>query len=270
MKSVLIQHRTRQKRARMRRFFVRFGILFLAGGGSILFLLLSPRFQFGLATLSGNTSISSEDITRAADRFLSGRAAWLFPRSSVLLFRPDVLEAHILKEFPRLATAEVSRSFSRELALRVSERSLWGLYCKNSQRDCYYIAEDGVLVMEAPQLTGSAIFRIMDQRTKAAFYILGDAVMSESDAAFLRNAADVLRNTYRTAVREVVLGREFQDQTELATSEGWYVLFDERTNKERALENLELVLNQHITDRSDLEYVDIRFEGKVFYKRSNH
>ena len=44
-------------------------------------------------------------------------------------------------------------------------------------------------------------------------------------------------------------------------------LFDERTNKEQALENLRLVLDQHLTDRAKLEYIDIRFEGKVFYKK---
>ena len=192
--------------------------------------------------------------------------AWFFPRSNVLLFRPYVLERYILQEFPRLASADVSRSFSRELTLDVSERSPWGLYCKISVRDCYYIAEDGVLTAPAPHLIGNAVFRITDQRTMSAFFILGERAIEESDAVFFRQVINLLTDRYKVTVREVMLGRVFQDQTELYTDEGWYVLFDERTNKERALENLVLVLDQHIIDRSTLEYIDIRFEGKVFYK----
>jgi len=267
MRSVLLQHRAQQKRAKIRKFSLRFGMLFILITGSILFLLASPRLQFGSVSLSGNTSVASEEITRAADDFLSERVAWFFPRRGVFLFRPNALEAHILKKLPRLATADVSRSFSRELTLNVSERAPWGLYCKAVERACFYITEDGVLVAEAPQLTGNAVFRIKDQRTISAFYVLGERAIKESEAVFLRKTVDMLADHYKIIVREVVLGRVFQDQTELLTNDGWYILFDERTNKERALENLALVLDQHLTDRTKLEYIDIRFEGKVFYKK---
>ncbi len=255
-----------QKRARMRRFFMRFSILFTLGGGSILFLLLSPRFQFESILLSGNTTVSAEEITNAADAFLSRKIAWFFSRRNVFLFRPDFLEAYILKEFPQISTTDVSRSFSRKIALHVSERAPWGLYCKFIEHDCFYIAEDGVLAAEAPQLTGNAVFRLVDRRTASAFFMLGDRVIEESDAVFLRDMASLLKDRFKVTVREVVFGRVFQGQAEFITNEGWYVLFDERTNKERALENLALVLNQHITDRSAIEYIDIRFEDKVFYK----
>lgn len=234
----------------------------------MLFLLLSGRFQFKNASLSGNVSISSEEILHSVDMYLAERVLWFFPRSSVFLFRPRALEARIRKEFPRVAEASVSRSYSRELAVRVSERSPWGLYCKTDTADCFYVAEDGVLTAEAPHLTGNAVFRIRDYRARAAFFLLGNTAINESDAAYIRQVVDFLMHQYNVSVREIALGRVFEDQTEIVTNEGWQVLFDERTNKERALENLSLVLGQHITDRTLLEYIDIRFEGKVFYK--NH
>ena len=267
MKSVLTQYRTKQKRAKIQKFLLRFGIFFILVAGSVLFLLLSPQLQFESLVLSGNALVPSEEITRAANNFLSERVARFFPRRGVLVFRPDAFESYILKEFPELSAADVSRSFSRELTLHVSERSPWGLYCKMNTNDCFYIAQDGVLAAPAPQLTRNAVFRITDQRTLSAFYMLGEKAIEESDAIFLRQAVDLLTDHQGVTVREVILGRVFQDQTELLTNEGWYVLFDERTNKNRALENLALVLDQHITDRTALEYIDIRFEGKVFYKK---
>ena len=142
MKSFLTQHRTKQKRMKVRKFFLRFGIFFVLATGSMLFLLLSPQFQFGHVTLSGNISVTSEDIMRSADRFLSERVAWFFPQSNVLLFGPHTFEGYILQEFPRLASADVTRSFSRELTLDVSERSPWGIYCKMSTDDCFYMKSD--------------------------------------------------------------------------------------------------------------------------------
>lgn len=247
---------------------MRFSIFFVLVGGSILFLLISGRFQFNNVSLSGNASISSDEILHSVDMYLTERVLWFFPRSNVFLFHPSALEAHIRKEFPRVAEASVSRSYSRELTLRISERSPWGLYCKTDSIDCFYIAEDGVLTAEAPHLTGSAVFRIRDYRARSAFFLLGDTAINESDAAYIQQLVGFLMHQYNVSVREIALGRVFEDQTELITKEGWWVLFDERTNKERAFENLSLVLSQQITDRADLEYVDIRFEGKVFYK--NH
>lgn len=266
MKPVLSQHRTLQKRAWARRVLLKFGVVVVLGGGSILFALLSSRLQFTLTALSGNESIPTEEITRAVDQFLSKRVAWFFPQSSVALFRPRAFEAYLLKEFPRFSMADVSRSFSRELTLMVAERAPWGLYCKLSERDCYYIAEDGVLTAEAPQLTGNAVFRITDRRPNSAFFLLGDSVMNQEEADFLREAGNLLKDRYQVTVHEVMLGRMFEGQTELYTDEGWYVLFDNRTNKKQALENVALVLSQQITDRSSLEYIDARIEGKVFYK----
>lgn len=266
MKSVLTQHRTKQKRAKAQKFFLRFGIFFVFVTGGSLFLLLSPWIQFNHVSLSGNTSVLSEDIIQSANNVLSERVAWFFPRRNILLFRPHMLETRLVKEFPRLATVEVTRSFSRSITLRVTERSGWGMYCKTDSSDCFYIAEDGILIAEAPQLTGNAVFRIMDKRPRAAFFILGEQAVEASDTMFFQKIIEVLQNKYAVSAREIILGRVFEGQTELITNEGWYVLFDKHTNKEEALENLILVLDQRITDRSLLEYIDIRFEGKVFYK----
>ena len=90
--------------------------------------------------------------------------------------------------------------------------------------------------------------------------------MNQEEADFLREAGNLLKDRYQVTVHEVMLGRMFEGQTELYTDEGWYVLFDNRTNKKQALENVALVLSQQITDRSSLEYIDARIEGKVFYK----
>ena len=267
MRSVLYQHRAEKKRARTRRFMLYLCAISIVFGGGVLFLLLSPRFQFQTPVVSGNSSVASEEILAASSNYLSERILWVFPRSNILLFHPRLLEDRILKKFPRLSSANVSRSFSRELTLEVTERGLWGLYCKMTPEDCFYIAQDGVLLAKAPPLTGNAVFRIIDHRLKTAFHLLGDVAVGDADVRYVRQIADFLKDTHNISVQEAVLGRVYEDQTGLFTSEGWYILFDERTQKERALENLALVLKEKLANRADLEYIDIRFEGKVFSKK---
>jgi len=49
--------------------------------------------------------------------------------------------------------------------------------------------------------------------------------------------------------------------------EGWYALLDEETNFKTAFENMKLVLENQIKDkRAELEYIDLRFSNKVFFK----
>lgn len=266
MSSILKEHQMKKRRMRFRKMAFRVFFFFILVGSGIWASLLLPFFQFKNISVSGNVSISSPDIEQSANTFLARKFFYAFPVRNIFLFNPAALEERILTEFPIIAAVRVSRSFQKEVSISVTERTLWGLYC-GVPTDCFYIAEDGVLVAEAPQLTENAMFRIHDKRVGAALRGLGEQAVAGDRMAQIRQAVDFLAGRYDISAREVVLGDGFEGRAELVTGEDWFILFDARTNMERALENMALVLERHIKNRNMLEYVDIRFEGKIFYKK---
>lgn len=266
MSSVLKQHRVAKQRTFIRKIVLRISLICVAIGGGAAILLWVPQLRFWSTSVSGNTAVSSEEILNVTNNFLGEKIFILFPQGSVFLFRSFNLEARILEAFPHIATVDVSHSFQRKISITITERAMWGLYCKDSALPCFYITEDGVITAEAPQLTGTILFRINDKRPGLDTRVVGNTVIEEPLAARIRQVTNMLAERHHIMVREVILGDVFEDNIKLITTEGWYILFDEQTHVERAFENLLLVLEKQITDRADLEYIDIRFDGKVFYK----
>lgn len=276
MKSVLRQHKIKKRRARIRKIMVWGTLCSLLLGGGAVALLIAPQLQLRHIAVSGQETISAGDVERVVRAELAERVFGLFLRGNMLLFRMGALEARILKEFPDIASAEVSRSFiNRDVQVVVRERTMWGVYCLSSAEEigdetipaqCYYIGTDGVLFAVSPQFTGSVIFRVTDYRPNKHTYTLGNRVIAEDSREKIQYMEKFLMDKLSVSVREVVLGRIYNDTIELVTSEGWYVLLDEATDVKPRANDLLLIFEKRAIDRARLEYVDIRFAGKVFYK----
>jgi len=50
------------------------------------------------------------------------------------------------------------------------------------------------------------------------------------------------------------------------TSEKWKIYFDPNINLNEQINNLQLVIQEKISDRKNLQYIDLRFGNRVFYK----
>jgi cell division septal protein FtsQ len=267
MISVLRNHRAKKRRQVLRKFLLWLLFPIFGAGGIALILLLSPYFHIRHISVTGNSAVPKEDIIRYTERVLSGAVFGLFPERNMFVFPSVRMEERILRAFPLVASADILLAWrSKEITITVSERASWGLYCRHVSEPCFYIATDGVLLGTAPRLSGSSIVRIIDIRENQPERIAGAVGIEHQKALRIQHIAGRLKSAYQLESKEIILGRGFNERTELYTAEGWYILYDEKTNIARALENLDLVLSQQIEDRAKLEYIDVRFAGKVFYK----
>lgn len=274
MKPVLQQHRIQKQQAFIRKIFFRAAALCAVCGSAVAIVLFMPQLSFHEVSIHGNESAPPEEIIAVAEHMLEEKMLGIFSRRSIFLFRPAELEARILAAFPVLTQATVSRSLRHGISITAVERAMWGVYCPISktpdtnlpQGGCFYIATDGVLFADAPQLSGNVVFRITDMRLNANKHAIGERAVVEQQVSKIQTIAAWLSQHYDISLQGAVLGREFDDDKELVTSEGWYLRFDEETCIECAFEDLSLVFEKHLKKRMDLEYVDIRFEGKMFYR----
>jgi len=276
MRPVLQQNKIYKRHLQRRKVFLRFVMpVFLLGAAAVLLLLL-PQLDLKNVSVRGSNTIPVEDIAGIANMFLEEKIAGIFPRRNMFLFRAAALETRILAALPAMREVRVSFSLQEGVFIEVAERDLWGIYCAVSVSEaevvddagdtCFYIATDGALFDVAPRLTGNSIMRIVDMRGNAGNNAMGDYAVGEKTARDVQDVGAWLSKHYAIAAREVLLGRLFEDTVDVTTEEGWRIVFDEKTDISRALENLALVFEKHIANRAALEYVDIRFDGKIFYK----
>lgn len=274
MTSVLQQHRLHKRKRFIHKIFSRF-LVFLASLALVaVVLLFLPQLSFRKIHVSGNTTVASADIMQISERMLEEKILYVLPRRNIFLFRPHLLEGEVRSAFPLLSEVNVSGSLWGGVAVAVSEREQWGVYCKaiftenqtTPSSGCFYIAADGVLFAEAPTLMGNAMFRIIDMRAETKELKVGDHGIAKEFISPIRDVAAWFSDRYQGVIQEAIIGRPYESDMELGTDEGWYIRLDKETCTACALDDLAVVFEKQIKDRANLEYVDVRFNGKVFYK----
>ncbi len=100
---------------------------------------------------------------------------------------------------------------------------------------------------------------VKENYINCSLLILGEKVMDEKDVSnilFIKNRLDYL------------LGKlSFQNNNLiLETKEGWNVFFDSKNNISDQIIRLEIVLEKMIENHSTIDYIDLRFGEKVYFK----
>lgn len=148
---------------------------------------------------------------------------------------------------------------------------------------CFYYGSDGVIFQESPNTSqGFLIREVRDKRytsvnprtqtttqsseqsKNSKTVYLGSQVLTEQDIAQLDLLYAALTMgvefpTYITLVDEYEMRAGFQ--------QGWEVYFSRQDPLVQQVENLAAVLNEHIEhNKRFLEYIDVRYGNKIFYK----
>lgn len=271
MQHILEKQRKRRRRTRLRQLLLR--LLFFVFVGASIFgaVIFSPFLRIRHIVILTKGETSSEEIEGVLQGVLAERVFFgMVPRAHIFFLRASYIKEKLQEVFPRIASADVSRSFRGELSIIIKERMVWGIYCdaglppEIGKEKCYYMSDDGILFADAPRLTGTVIFRITDHRSHALH--LGASPFKNSERNAIQRIRSAVPKYLSVEVEEVTIGLEEDGSLRAYTHDGWYILFDDETSIEKALQNLALVFEKQVANPKNLEYADIRFGEKIFYK----
>ncbi len=271
----------------------------LALGVAAILGLTLPGLAIGQISVTGHGRVGREEIDAAIREEYDVRFLGIFPRRNYFLFRAAALRGR-LEAHPSIAAADVSKAFPDRLSVRVVEREA---EFQVLTTDARALVDDEGIAFEVflgegggrpptvtPPLgsTSTPLFatstwklpdlvRIVQQRATTTYPTLYDT----SETAFLRGEAIVppaivdtvrrvsgLLNETDSSLNAVgaIYDRDRRHEMNVVTSEGWRVLLDPGLGLEAPLEALRAVLQEQITDRGTLEYVDVRYQDRVYYK----
>ncbi len=262
-KQLLLRHRRTRRTKATRRFLV-------VGGGSLLILvifgvfLFSKYFWVDKVVIEGYARTTESELRTHIDQWLSKRT-WVMPlRRPSWLFSATALTADLLVSFPTLKEVTIDRDFPRGIHVSVVEYAAWGVLCQGEPEKCFWIDRAGVAFATAPQFSGLIVPKIRtlsDREIK-----LGGVVLSPKTMKLIAYFNERVAMNDKLQSLQFTLGEE--DRTVTATTRaGWDILLLETTAPESAYKNLVLSLEREVKDKAqDLDYMDLRFEGRVFYK----
>ena len=246
-------------------------IVWLAGGGVVFVLLLAgvvffarlPGLQVKEIQVRGLTTLDSEEVRGRARTLLSGAYAFVIPRGMILMVSGKGIERVLMNEFPRIKTVSVKKHLPDVLDILVEERTPWGIFCA-ADKQCAYLDETGFAYESAPSFSGRLVTKVSSD---AGFPAVPSQAVEPARMETMRVIGEEVKKILNVSTVSYELISDFPKEIRVVGPEGYRVYFDRESDLQNAFRVLKTVLAEEIKDRrARLDYIDLRFGNKVFYK----
>jgi len=235
-------------------------------------------------------------------QFLPQKSIILAPKNKIkediLASFPEIKTVVVNKKLPQLrALASLTKMAGAAIEVIIEERKSIGIWCQieevqsgfglsttTSSEDvepqdqpidsqpkitkCFYIDKEGIVFKESPLISGSMILNIFSSKKQSVE--LRNEVVSPETIDFILTINEELPKI------KTVAGPSWQildfktispEDLRVSTSQGCQIYFNPAYSVDSQLKSLELTLEKEIKENwSSLEYVDLRIDGRVYYR----
>ncbi|MFZ1019786.1 MAG: hypothetical protein WAN61_02255 [Minisyncoccia bacterium] len=268
---------TELKKYRRRAFWDK--ILFLLLGILIVFIFaiyLSRLNSLNISDIeiSGNKVVDTEMIKTVAQRELAGKYFGLFPKSNILFYPQNKIKNGLQNQFQRLENINLSIQNNKILEISVEERTPEYLWCEMVPEKCYFVDDNGYIFDTAPYFSGDVYFKLYGGTDINADNPLGSYFLKQNFQSLI-SFKDMLE---KMGLKPISLSSadngDIQMSLDGGTASAPEIVFNMNSDLETVAENLETALtteplqSEFATKYTSLQYIDLRFGNKVYYKFS--
>ncbi len=249
---------TRRRRARL----VGAALAFVAAVGVVFgasALSYHDRFAIQDINVVGTQALSASVVESAFGERVNDGIRHFFSRTNIFLYPYSEMQQALLKEFPLIQAVSFSRSslLSQALTITVYEREPKYLWCSNV---CYFMDAHGFVFAPATNPSGFLTFR--------GGLAPGEPIGQIFMRGRLDSLASLVEDTRRAGFSVTELIVENETDITLALADGYTVKTTFTTSAQDLAKNLTLVLSSDALKEKmhNVDYVDIRFGNRVYYK----
>ncbi len=247
--------RTKKRKSifKSRLFWIILLVLTLSGG-LFYFFVFSPVFQIKEVKVAGNLKIPSEEIIEITEKHIE-TSILFFPSKSIFFGGFHQAREEIRNSFPLISEVVIKRDLPSALRVNIEERipvATWVF-----QEDKFFLDAEGI-VFEKTEASKKPVIK-GSRKVPLGAEAVGKNLLK-----------DILEISSGLSDRGIEI-KEFSisyPKVTIKTEEGWEAYFDSEGNISTQAANLIVVIQEEVgeTKRKDLEYVDLRFQERVFYK----
>lgn len=259
-------------------------VLILVILGTLLyFIFLSPFFQVNKIEVYGSNKISIEKIKNIINEQKNEKIALIIPRN-IFLIDFEKIEKIILEKFSRIAKLNLKRKLPDSLIVDIKERKPVLTWCKINKNEKEAEKEAEKEVKKDEDLKEIKIYSCFNLDKEGIVFektvnplkpviksdkeiILAKRIIEKKYLEDILKIKQEIKNNLKTEIEEFNI-LEGQQKLVVKTIGGWEIYFNPLKNISDQLFNLNLVLKEKIPpeQRENLEYIDLRFGNRVFYK----
>lgn len=226
-------------------------------------LFFSPVFKINSVIISGNREVSSTKLEAYLKKQVENTKL-IVRTKNLLVIGTNNIENSVLREFPQIDTVKVSRKFPHSLVVQVSERSPAFIFSK-PPGESFFLDDNGVVfkkITESPEIKIPEI----ENKNFTGNINLGEKPINDKLLMQIKAIRDGIEGNLKIEIKKIFIVSD--ERIDIQTWEKWYVYFSLKDPIEGQIFNLEQILAKQITpeQKLKLEYVDLRFGSKVYYK----
>ena len=246
----MAQKFSRKKLRLRRRVFAILGTLVFLGAVSAI--LYVPFFAIRGIEVQGARHTDTVALEQDVRPLIEAYRYLVLPNNHILIYQKRKIEKFILQTYPSVETVDVHIDTSRKLIVRIKDRKPLGVWCGDV---CYLYDTSGVIFKKSFAYTG-ALFVSWRDVEKKQVALLEQVSCKDlcTDVVFM----NFLKN-YR--IEKAVIGEQ---QLELVSADG-YVIKSE-ISASSTMSRIQRIVESDPELLKGIEYVDVRFQNKVFYK----
>ncbi|MCX6713565.1 MAG: hypothetical protein NTV48_00460 [Candidatus Vogelbacteria bacterium] len=249
-----------------------------------LWLLFNCQFfRLNKFLVTGTTFENKSNIGQKAKEATLGSYYFFVPKDSVFFYQKDFILNFLRKSFPRLDSIEITSPELNSLKIVVTDKKPKLIWCEgeNFSAKCFYLDDSGQTYSEAPNFSENIFFKLAgyDLGGKVGLKVLTPEKLKRV-ATTLSFLAGILPELEKGGSSLKILQTKVLPADDFAVEIGansssttkFQILFNANRETEDLVNNLSSVLKNESflaeikNKQQRLDYLDLRFGRKIFYK----
>ncbi len=187
------------------------------------------------------------------DSFLSKKQLFIIPNDHILFLSKKKLKNFILNTYPSVEEVYIDKNFEKEIVIKIKDRKATGVWC---DQNCFFFDDEGILFKKSFEFTGAVftVWGIKDNTQSLNFY-------DKVPCLNMCIEDDFVSFLSKNKIKKVLI-----DGEELAMNTEYGFDIKALNNATTTMRNMNFFLNKYEENLNALDYVDIRFMDKIFYK----
>lgn len=247
-----------------RKILIFFALFFFLIFASAAFFSCHSYFTIKKISIEGNSSISADKILNKVSEYSNGKYFMFFPKNNIFLLPAQKITDNLYLAFPRIEILSLNKNFPDAIFIKIKERTPEALLCAEAEGGCAFVDEKGFVFEKAPYFSGDIFLKLFDEREEKRQIELRKNIISEDEFKKLIEFKNLARKN-DIKISSLIFKKD--NLYEFRAEEGWRILLNEKNTPALSFENLKIALDSEVKEeRKNLDYIDLRFGNKVFYK----
>ncbi len=249
-------------------------VLFLgivAAGCLFYFIFYSSYFTIKNIKISGLQKINESEIRDIINSQINSRKILIFKQNNIFIFDENSIKNKIDSKYA-LDFLKVEKGLPGNLSFEIQEKTpiiIWKTGDKY-----YFVDKDGVIIREIPEgeswnngsnQPGSKMAVVFDENNEPT--TIKETILTSETVKTIAELQNNLFGVTGLLISNFRTTKHSNSTIKSLTNEGWEIYFSTINDLNAQVEKLKLFLGEKKPeDRQSLEYVDLRFPDRVYYK----